>query len=67
MSAEIVGSQAETPAAVGCAACRHPDEENDAACMCATAAAGWAWFESVGSPRYWLAPMVGQSEAAFRM
>jgi hypothetical protein len=30
-------------------------------------AEAWQWFESVGKPKYWLAPMVGQSECAFRM
>uniref|UniRef100_A0A7S4URN9 DUS-like FMN-binding domain-containing protein n=2 Tax=Guillardia theta TaxID=55529 RepID=A0A7S4URN9_GUITH len=30
-------------------------------------AEAWEWFESVGRPVYWLAPMVGQSECAFRM
>lgn len=28
---------------------------------------GWRWFESVGKPRYWVAPMVGQSELPWRM
>ncbi|KAJ1487744.1 dihydrouridine synthase-domain-containing protein [Baffinella frigidus] len=50
-----------------CAECSSPDESCDATCICATAASGWAWFESVGKPEYWLAPMVGQSETAFRM
>ena len=27
----------------------------------------WQWWERVGRPRTWLAPMVGQSEPAFRM
>ena len=27
----------------------------------------WAWWERVGRPKTWLAPMVGQSEPAFRM
>jgi len=27
----------------------------------------WDWYERVGRPVYWLAPMVGQSECAFRM
>ena len=30
-------------------------------------ASAWALFDSLGRPRYWLAPMVGQSEPAFRM
>ena len=31
------------------------------------ASQAWEWFRSVGSPKLWLAPMVGQSEVAFRM
>ena len=31
------------------------------------ASEAWKWFKSVGSPKFWLAPMVGQSECAFRM
>ena len=27
----------------------------------------WAWWERMGRPKTWLAPMVGQSEPAFRM
>lgn len=27
----------------------------------------WAWFESIGSPKYVCAPMVDQSELSFRM
>lgn len=27
----------------------------------------WEWFRSVGSPKFWLAPMVGHSDPAFRM
>tara|TARA_B100000780_G_C21045101_1_gene419509 strand:+ start:42 stop:1145 length:1104 start_codon:yes stop_codon:yes gene_type:complete len=27
----------------------------------------WAWFNQMGSPRHWLAPMVGASEPAFRI
>ena len=30
-------------------------------------ASTWALFEQLGRPRYWLAPMVGGSEPAFRM
>jgi len=30
-------------------------------------AEAWRWFESVGAPRFWLAPMVGHSDPAFRM
>jgi tRNA-dihydrouridine synthase len=35
--------------------------------MRAGATAAWQWWERVGRPRTWLAPMVGQSEPAFRM
>ena len=28
---------------------------------------GWEWYQSIGSPRWVLSPMVGQSELAFRM
>jgi len=28
---------------------------------------GWEWYRSIGSPRFVLSPMVGQSELAFRM
>jgi hypothetical protein len=31
------------------------------------AALSWQLFERLGAPRYWLAPMVGSSEPAFRM
>jgi len=31
------------------------------------AAASWAWFESVGRPTQWVAPLVGYSEPAFRL
>jgi hypothetical protein len=30
-------------------------------------AEAWRWFESVGTPKFWLAPMVGHSDPAFRM
>ena len=29
--------------------------------------AAWAWFESIGSPQQWVAPLVGYSEPAFRL
>jgi len=30
------------------------------------ASAAWEWFRSIGSPAWWVAPMVDQSELAFR-
>ena len=30
-------------------------------------AAAWAWFDRLERPRYWLAPLVGLSEPAFRI
>lgn len=29
--------------------------------------AAWEWFNSIGAPEYWVAPMVDQSELPFRM
>ena len=29
--------------------------------------AGWAWFDRLQRPQYWLAPLVGLSEPAFRL
>ena len=29
--------------------------------------AAWQWFNSMGAPKYWVAPMVDQSELPFRM
>lgn len=31
------------------------------------AEAAWAWFNAMGAPKYWVAPMVDQSELPFRM
>ena len=31
------------------------------------AEAAWAWFRDMGAPKYWVAPMVDQSELPFRM
>ena len=46
-------------------------EESSASVMGADAAGaplrGWAWWESIGAPRYVCAPMVDQSERAFRL
>ena len=33
----------------------------------AQVAAGWAWFDRLQRPQYWLAPLVGLSEPAFRL
>jgi tRNA-dihydrouridine synthase 1 len=46
------------------------DADADAGASAAATAGkltGWDWYRSVGSPRFVLSPMVGQSELAYRM
>ena len=52
-----------TRAAPQCVATMHVNAAADVP----QAEAAWEWFRSMGAPKYWVAPMVDQSELPFRM